>query len=110
MEQVLIILSNFPAAYDIAGLLRELLEQHLVACGNILPAVQSLYRWQGAIESAMESTLVLKTTAGRYAEVQAALLAAHPYAVPEILAMPVTEGLPAYLTWVQEETRKDVDV
>jgi periplasmic divalent cation tolerance protein len=110
MHHVLIVVSNFPADFDVAALLRGLLECRLVACGNILPAVQSIFRWQGAIESALESTLVLKTTADRYPDVEAALLAAHPYDVPEILALPVSGGLPAYLAWVQQESRKDVDV
>ena len=69
-----------------------------------------MYRWQGAIEEAREVTLLIKTTQLRYPELEAAIRKEHPYDVPEIIAMPVLAGLPAYLNWVEEETTKEIDV
>ena len=79
-------------------------DQGFAACVNILPRVQSVYRWQGAVESASEIPLLIKSTVGRYAELEAAIRARHPYDVPEIIALPITQGLPAYLNWVATET------
>ena len=110
MEQVLLVITNLG---DIAGarqLGRALVERRLAACVNIMPAVESVYRWRGAVEEAGEVTLVIKTTAGRYAELEEAVRALHPYELPELIAVPVTAGLPAYLHWVAQETRKETDV
>lgn len=110
MPRPLLVLTNLP---DLAGaqmLARKLVEQRLVACANILPAVKSLYCWQGKIEEADEVSLFLKTTEARYAELEAALQAAHPYALPEIIALPIVAGLPAYLAWMAAETKKDVEI
>jgi periplasmic divalent cation tolerance protein len=110
MEQALLLLTNVPDAELAGALARTLVEQRLAACVNIMPAVQSVYRWQGAIEHASEVTLMIKSTQARYAELEAAIVAAHPYDVPEIIAMPVTAGLPAYLHWIATETRKEWNV
>jgi len=110
MQDVLLVLTNVPdevTAYTIA---RKIVEGRLAACVNLLPAVRSIYQWEGKIEEAGEVTLLLKTTQARYAELEAAIREAHPYDVPEIIAVPVTAGLPAYLDWVVTETKKDVDV
>ena len=82
-----------------------LLEQHLVACVNVLPGVRSHYRWQGNIESAEECLLLLKCSTAIYPELQSALQALHPYDLPEIVALPISAGLPAYLNWVEENCR-----
>lgn len=107
MEQVLLVMSNFPDAASAADMARSLVERKLVACVNCLPGVRSVYRWQGAIEEAEEVTLLMKTTQGRYAELERAIRVAHPYQLPEIIAIPVTAGLPAYLQWVADETGND---
>jgi periplasmic divalent cation tolerance protein len=70
--------------------------------------VRSIYRWQGVVEEANEVPLLIKTTAARYAEVEVAIRALHPYEVPEIVAWPVTAGFASYLDWVAEETRRPV--
>ncbi|MDR2838946.1 MAG: divalent-cation tolerance protein CutA, partial [Azonexus sp.] len=80
-------------------------EEKLAACVNLLPRVQSIYRWQGAVESASEVPLWIKTTADRYAALEARIRELHPYDVPEIIAVPINQGLPAYLKWLAEETR-----
>lgn len=110
MEQALLILTNVPDAELANSLARALVEQRLAACVNILPAVQSVYQWQGAIEQASEVTLMIKSTQARYAEVEAAIAQAHPYDVPEIIGLPIGTGLPAYLNWIVAETKKDIHV
>ena len=81
----------------------ESLEAGLAACVNILAPCRSVYRWQGAVDSAHELPLMIKTTAARYAALEAAILSLHPYELPEIIAVPVGPGLPAYLDWVAAE-------
>lgn len=109
-SQVLLVCSNVPELELGKKIAAHLLQQRLAACVNILPAVQSHYRWQGALEQASEHMLQIKTTQARYSEVEAAIKAMHPYEVPEIIALPVIDGLPAYLEWVRQETNKDTNV
>lgn len=109
-QQMLLVLVNVPDDATAHAIARSLVEQRLAACVNLLPAVRSVYRWQGTVEEAAETTMLIKTTHARYAELEVAINAAHPYEVPEIVALPVAAGLPAYLGWVESETKKDVDV
>jgi periplasmic divalent cation tolerance protein len=110
MSEALLILTNLPDLASAQALARLLVERKLAACVNILPAVQSVYRWQGEVEQAVEVTLLIKTSAHRYAELESTIKAAHPYALPEIIALPIVAGLPAYLDWITAETQKDVNV
>lgn len=110
MEQVLLVLSNVLDDATAHALARKLVEQRVAACVNILPPIRSVYQWRGAIEEAAEVTLLIKTTQLRYPELEAAIRNEHPYEVPEIIAVPVVAGLPAYLNWVGEETTKEIDV
>ena len=110
MQQAIVVLTNLPDAAVARAMARELIELRLAACVNILPAVQSVYRWQGAVEEATEVSLLVKTVRGRYAALEAAIKAAHPYEVPEIIALDIAEGWAGYLDWIVEETKKDVDV
>ncbi len=98
------VLTTFGSVDDAARVARALLEQRLVACVNLLPSVQSLYWWQGAIEEASEVLAVMKTRPERLPELEAAIGALHPYANPELLALAVTRGAPPYLQWVVAET------
>jgi periplasmic divalent cation tolerance protein len=106
----LLILTNLPDQQSANALARRLLEQGLAACVNIMPPVQSIYRWQGVIEEATEVSVMIKTTVARYDALQQAIMAVHPYEVPEIIAIPIRAGLPAYLDWLQKETSGDEDV
>ena len=100
----ILILSTVPDAETAERIASVLVEAKLAACVNILPAVRSVYRWRGAVEKAEENQLLIKTTAARYREVEEAIRAHHPYEVPEIIVLPVTGGLPAYLRWLTDET------
>jgi periplasmic divalent cation tolerance protein len=82
----------------------DLTELRLAACVNILPAVTSVYRWKGAVEEAQEVMLVIKTRAGLVDRLSARLRQLHSYEVPELILVPVTGGLPAYLQWIHDET------
>lgn len=79
-------------------------EARLAACVNIVPGVKSVFRWQGRVQTDNESLLVIKTTRARYAELEEALQQRHPYELPELLAVPVQAGLPAYLDWMNDAT------
>ena len=103
--QALLVIANCPDEACANRIALAVVEAGLAACVNLLPRVQSVYRWQGAIESASEVPLLIKTTAGRYGELEAAVRKLHPYDVPEIIALPIAQGLPAYLDWLAAETR-----
>lgn len=102
--ETLLVLTNLPDADSAKQVARQLVEQRLAACVNILPACTSVYRWNDAVESATEVPVLIKTTLARYPALQAALTELHPYELPEIIAVPLHEGLPAYLAWVGAET------
>ncbi|MCX8145824.1 MAG: divalent-cation tolerance protein CutA [Azovibrio sp.] len=104
MTDTLLILTNLPDPASAERLATTLVETGLAACVNILAPCHSVYRWQGAVEKATEIPLLIKTQRARYAEVEAALRSQHPYALPEIIALPITAGLPAYLDWVRQAT------
>lgn len=98
-----LIYSTFPEMEAAEAAAREMVEAGLVACANILPAMVSLYRWEGALERAQEVVLLLKTTQARAPEVMEALKARHPYEMPAILVLEVADGDPAYLGWIADE-------
>jgi periplasmic divalent cation tolerance protein len=104
-DNVLLVLTNCPDADVADRIAHTLVEQKLAACVNRLPAVDSIFRWQGAVERAVEVPLLIKSTRERWPEIQEAIRALHPYEVPEIVAIPVVAGLPAYLRWVVDETQ-----
>lgn len=101
----LVVLTNLPDLASAERLADALLEQRVAACVNILAPCRSVYRWQGAMQHDEEHPVLIKTTADRYPALEAAIRAAHPYELPEIIAVKVESGLPAYLAWVTEETR-----
>ena len=101
-----LVITNCPDEETANRIALAVVEAQLAACVNILPRVQSIYRWQGAVESAAEVPLLIKTTAAAYPALEAAIRERHPYDVPEIIALPITAGLPAYLNWLAAETRQ----
>ena len=103
--ETLLVITNLPNRDSASKLAHALIEKRLAACINILSPCRSVYRWQGKIEDAEEFPLLIKTTRDRYAALEAAIRAGHPYELPEIIAVPLNAGLPAYLDWVETETR-----
>jgi periplasmic divalent cation tolerance protein len=96
----LVVLVTAPTAEKAAELARAAVEGRLAACGNVVPGIRSIYRWEGKIEDAAEALLVLKTTRAGFPALRERLLALHPYSVAEVLALPVESGAAAYLAWV----------
>jgi periplasmic divalent cation tolerance protein len=103
-QDTLVVFTNAPDRSVAMQLARVLVEQRLAACVNVFGGCTSVYRWDGAVETAEELPVIIKTRASRYAEVEAAIRKLHPYELPEIVAVPVVHGLPEYLDWVSEET------
>ncbi|HET7201261.1 MAG TPA: divalent-cation tolerance protein CutA [Burkholderiales bacterium] len=98
-------ITNLPDRESAGNLALALIEKRLAACVNILSPCRSVYRWQGRTESAEEFPMLIKTTRERYPALEAAIRAGHPYELPEIIAVPIAGGLPAYLDWVYSETK-----
>jgi periplasmic divalent cation tolerance protein len=104
-EEILLALSTFPDAAIARKIGRALVTEHFAACANIVPEIESIYFWQNKVESSGEALAFFKITAAQYAQFEKRLRELHPYDVPEIIAFPVTKGLPKYLEWVAENCR-----
>jgi periplasmic divalent cation tolerance protein len=100
-DELMLALSTFPDIETARRIARQLVTENLAACANIVPAVESIYRWQDKIENAQETLVFFKTTAARYAAFQDRLKSLHPYDVPEIICFRIADGLPEYLRWVE---------
>jgi periplasmic divalent cation tolerance protein len=100
-----LVITNLPDRDSAGRLGHALIEQRLAACVNILSPCRSVYRWQGTTEDAEEFPMLIKTTRERYAALEAAIRSGHPYELPEIIAVPLAAGLPAYLDWLDSETK-----
>lgn len=101
----LIALCTCPTAELAQSVARRLVEARAAACVNILPGVSSVYAWQGKIQQDAELLLIAKTTEAAWPRLQACIQELHPYELPEIIAVPVVEGLPAYLHWMSQSTQ-----
>jgi periplasmic divalent cation tolerance protein len=106
-EKVLLALSTFPDIEAARRIARELVSEKFAACANIIPTIESIYRWQGKIESGNETLVLFKTAAARYPAFQDRLKSLHPYDVPEIVACPVDKALPEYLRWVLDSSASE---
>lgn len=102
--QTLLVQTNCPTEEIANSIALKMVEARLAACVNILPRIQSIYHWQGKVESTTEVPLLFKTTAANYPALEAAIKALHPYSIPEIIALPIEKCLPAYASWVVAET------
>lgn len=105
MTDAQLVLTTLPNADAAAGLARALVEEKLAACCNILPAVRSIYRWQDKLHDENEVLLFIKTRAEQLERLKSRILELHPYAVPEVLALPVESGYAGYLEWLAQSTR-----
>lgn len=105
-DRACIVLVTAPSVAVAAELARALVEERLAACGNILPGVRSIYRWQGEVQDESEVLLLLKTVPARVPALTARVVALHPYDVPEVVTVPLDSGLDAYVTWVEESVSR----
>ncbi|MDT3678388.1 MAG: divalent-cation tolerance protein CutA [Burkholderiaceae bacterium] len=104
-----LVVSNVPDGSVAATIAHALVDERLAACVNVLGACRSVYRWQGAVETADEITLLVKTTRVRHDECVRRLAALHPYDVPEIVTLAPEQVWPAYAQWAVNETASDAD-
>ncbi|MCU0255296.1 MAG: divalent-cation tolerance protein CutA [Vicinamibacterales bacterium] len=100
-----LVLITWPADRPVDAFARTLVEERLAACVNVLADVQSLYRWEGAVQQDAERQLLVKTTADRLDALEARVAALHPYEVPEFLVVPIGGGSDRYLEWLRTQTR-----
>jgi len=100
-----LVLTNLPDRAAAERLADLIVEKRLAACVNILAPCRSVYRWKGAVQHDEEHPMLVKTTAERYPQLEKVLREGHPYELPEIIAVPIERGLPAYLAWVAAETK-----
>lgn len=84
-----------------------LVDEHLAACASVLPGMFSVYRWEGSLQRTDEVQLLIKTSAARLSAVIERIRQLHPYQLPEVIAVEITAGLPAYLAWIAVETHED---
>jgi periplasmic divalent cation tolerance protein len=104
MSKKILVFSTAPDPETAATIARALVEERLAACVNLLSAATSIYRWQGAVETATETVMLMKTTEDRLGELRDRTMALHPYEVPEFIAVEIVAGHPAYLEWIGEST------
>ena len=109
MTDKIVILSTCGTEAEAERIARNLVEARLAACVNLVPRVRSIYRWEGAIEEAAECLLVIKSSRALFDRLREALETAHSYDVPEIVALPVVDGAPAYLGWMNENLGKEAE-
>ncbi|MEJ2105969.1 MAG: divalent-cation tolerance protein CutA [Acidiferrobacteraceae bacterium] len=100
------VFTTCPDATVAETLAQSLVEEGLAACANILPGLRSIYRWKGKTERADEVLVLIKTTASRYHDLEQRIIALHPYELPEIVTVPITNGLAPYLAWLENPERK----
>jgi periplasmic divalent cation tolerance protein len=103
MEPILVF-TNLPDRAAAMDLARKLVDERLAGCVNVLGNCTSVYRWEGRNESVSEVPVLIKTLAQHYARLEQLIKSVHPYELPEIIAVPISSGLPAYLKWIAEET------
>jgi periplasmic divalent cation tolerance protein len=103
--EYVLVMTTLPADADASVFARTLVETRLAACVNLLPAMESVYRWEGTVEAERERQLIIKTTRARTAALWERVREVHPYDVPEFIVLPIVDGNDAYLQWVGESTR-----
>ncbi len=106
MTEAVVVLVTVPTAETGADVARALVEEGLCACGNVVPGLRSIYRWAGKVQDDAEALLVLKTERRLLPALKERLPAMHPYQVPELLALPVEDGLAPYLEWIAASVRR----
>ena len=103
-HEYVVVLTTLPGDADASAFARTLVEERLAACVNLLPTMESFYRWEGEIERDTERQVVIKTTRGRVVTLWERVRDLHPYDVPEFVVLPIVDGNDAYLRWIAEAT------
>jgi|SRR5437762_12813166 len=103
MTDKIVVFSTCSTPEEAGQIARKLVEDRLAACVNVVPGIRSFYRWKGAIEETGECLLVIKSSRELFDRLRLELEKAHTYEVPEVVAVPVVEGAPNYLNWVENE-------
>jgi len=101
-RDALMVVCSCPDSECAKQLAERIVSERLAACANVVPGVTSIFEWNGALQSESEVVMVIKTTSQKYPQLEATLRQLHPYEVPEIIATPITHGLPDYLDWVTD--------
>ena len=104
-DQILLAISTFPDADTANRVAQTLVEEKFAACANLIPAVQSIYRWKEKVETAGEVIVFFKTIQDRQAALEEKLRSLHPYEVPELIFVEIDSGSPDYLRWVSDNCR-----
>ncbi len=99
-DEFQLILTTCPDHNSAKKIAEHVVKSRLAACVNILPGIQSIYEWQDELQSSEEHLLLIKTRRDRYTELESNILSLHPYELPEIIAVPVKNGLTDYLNWI----------
>lgn len=106
-EEILLAFSTFPDIETARRIARQLVTENFAACANVIPVIESIYRWQSKVEQGNETLVLFKTAAARYPAFQEKLKSLHPYDVPEIIACRVDKALPEYLRWVIDSSASE---
>ena len=101
----ILVLSTFPETESVKSVAETLVNEKLAACVNVIPGVQSIFRWQDKIDNANENILIIKTKDSLYDELEVRIKELHPYELPEIISVPIDKGLNKYLDWISESTK-----
>jgi periplasmic divalent cation tolerance protein len=100
-----LVLTTTSSSEEASRIARALVENKLAACVNIMPKVTSIYRWKGAVEEAEEWLLIIKTTEAAFERLRAAITELHSYEIPECICLPIEDGLPEYLSWIEDSVQ-----
>ena len=103
MTDKIVVFSTCASAEEAERLARRVIDERLAACVNVISSVRSFYRWKGAIEDAAEWLLIIKSTRDKFDALRTALESAHTYELPEVIAIPIVDGSPNYLSWIERE-------
>jgi periplasmic divalent cation tolerance protein len=105
MPETLLVMTTMPDEDSAKALAEQLVEGGLAACVNVGAPMASIYQWEGQVTQDSERLLTIKTTVDRYAALEDVIVERHPYELPELIAVPITHGLSAYLAWIEQCTR-----
>lgn len=102
MSEAVMVFSTCGSLEEARRIARAIVEARLAACAQVMPEIQSIYRWKGAVEESAEALILFKTTAEKLAEIEKGIAALHSYDTPEIVAVPVSGGAERYLAWLRD--------